>query len=321
MLSIIIAVYRNEESIPDLLSALNNVADTALRDYGQQTEVVFVVDDSPDNCHAVLEQALPNVAFSSKLLLHARNFGALAAIRTGLIAASGDYFTVMAADLQEPPELALEFLEKLSNGGFDIVVGCRNSRDDPFLSRLASNTFWRMYKKFIIPDIPEKGFDVFGCNRAFRDHLVSLEESNSSLLGLIFWLGFKRAEVSYARGKRKHGKSAWTLKKKINYLFDSVFSFTDLPIRLLTLFGLFGLSISLVFGVIIVLAKLLGNIPVPGYAATVITIMFFGGINSLGLGIVGSYAWRTYENTKRRPLAIVAKAQSFAANSIKRHPK
>lgn len=311
MLSIVIPVYCNEESIPELIEALNNVTKIALRDHGQQAEVVFVVDGSPDDCHALLEQALPQVAFSSKLLLHSRNFGSFAAIRTGLIAASGDYFAVLAADLQEPPELVLQFLKKLANDGCDVVVGCRENRDDPTFSRLASNTFWRLYKKFVIPEIPEKGVDIFGCNRTFRDHLVSLEEANTSLVGLIFWLGFKREEVSYTRVARKHGESAWTLKKKINYLLDSIFSFTDLPIRVLTLFGMLGITISMLFAFVIVLAKLFGNIVVPGYAATVLTVMFFGGINSLGLGIVGAYSWRTYENTKRRPLAVVTKIQLF----------
>jgi len=311
MLSIVIPVYRNAESITELLAALESTSCGVLRDHGLKTEVVFVVDGSPDNCHELLEQALPGVSFSAKLLLHSRNFGSFSAIRTGLIAASGDYFAVLAADLQEPPDLVLQFLEKLSNGGCDVVVGCRENRDDPALSRLASNIFWQLYKKFIIPEIPEKGVDIFGCNRVFRDHLVSLEEANTSLVGLIFWLGFKRAEVSYTRGVRKHGESAWTLKKKINYLLDSIFSFTDLPVRLLALFGLLGLSISMSLGILIMMAKLFGNITVPGYTATVLMVMFFGGINSIGLGVVGSYAWRTYENTKRRPLAIVVKLQSF----------
>lgn len=312
MLSIVIPVYRNAESIPDLLAALTHIANIGQRDFNQATEVVFVVDGSPDNCHELLKQALPKESFASKLLLHSRNFGSFAAIRTGLIAATGDYFAVIAADLQEPPELVLQFLEKLLNSGCDVVVGHREDRDDPVLSRCASNTFWKLYKKFVISEIPEKGVDLFGCNQLFRDQLVSLEEANSSLVGLIFWLGFKREEVIYTRVARKHGKSAWTLKKKINYLFDSIFSFTDLPIRLLILFGFMGITISSLLSIIILVAKFYGSIVIPGYTATVLTVIFFGGINTLGLGIVGDYAWRTYENTKRRPLAVVMDAQVFS---------
>ncbi len=311
MLSIVIPVYRNEDSIPELIESLSIVASKALDNHGQKIEVVFVVDGSPDNCHALLEKILPEAPFSSRLLLHSRNFGSFAAIRTGLLAASGNYFAVLAADLQEPPELVLEFLKKLKDKSYDVVVGCRENRDDPALSRIASNTFWRLYKRFVIPEIPEKGVDIFGCNRTFRDHLVSFEEANTSLVGLIFWLGFKRADVNYIRIARKHGASAWTLKKKVNYLLDSIFSFTDMPIRVLTLFGMLGILISMLFAFIIMMAKFFGNIDVPGYAATVLTVMFFGGINSFGLGIVGAYSWRTYENTKRRPLGVVTKIQAF----------
>lgn len=311
ILSIVIPVYRNEESIPDLVVALTDVARRAKHDFNCATEVVFVVDGSPDNSYSVLKQVLPAAPFASQLLLHSRNFGSFAAIRTGLQAAAGNYFAVLAADLQEPPELILQFMEKLTADCCDVVVGCRENRDDPLLSRSASNLFWKLYKKFVIREIPEKGVDVFGCNRVFRDQLILLGEANTSLVGLIFWLGFRRGEVAYERRVRRHGKSAWTLKKKINYLLDSVFSFTDLPIKLLSLFGLIGVFASVLLGIVVLLAKIFGNIPVPGYAATALTVIFFGGLNSLGLGIVGAYAWRAFENTKNRPLAVVMALQKF----------
>lgn len=310
-LSVVIPVYRNEGSIPTLVAALSDVAAKARQNFDCAIEVVFVVDGSPDNSYALLAQSLPSAHFASQLLLHSRNFGSFAAIRTGLQAATGQYFGVIAADLQEPPELVLQFLERMLPGDCDVVVGCRENRQDPLLSRLASDLFWKLYKKFIIRDIPEKGVDVFGCNQAFRDRLLLLGEANSSLVGLIFWLGFRRAEVSYERRIREHGKSAWTLKKKINYLLDSVFSFTDLPIRLLSLFGLLGIITSAILGSIIILAKIFGGIAVPGYAATVLTVIFFGALNSLGIGIIGAYAWRAYENTKGRPLSVVMLEQKF----------
>lgn len=311
LLSVVIPVYRNEESLPALVTALSDVASSAKRDFDCAVEVVFVVDGSPDDSYGMLTRLLPAAPFASQLLLHSRNFGSFAAIRTGLQAATGEYFGVISADLQEPPELVLQFLGKLLPGECDIVVGCRENRRDPLLTRIASDAFWRLYKTFVIRDIPEKGVDVFGCNRAFRDHLLLLGEANSSLVGLIFWLGFRRTEVAYERRLRQHGKSAWTLKKKINYLLDSIFSFTDLPIRVLSLFGLLGILASAALGSVILLAKLFGGIPVPGYAATVLTVIFFGALNSLGIGIIGAYAWRAYENTKGRPLAVVMLEQRY----------
>lgn len=309
--SIIIPVYRNSESIPDLIVALSNVAATVRRRFDFMTEVVFVVDGSPDDSYAQLERLLPKAPFASQLLLHSRNFGSFAAIRTGLEFAQGDFFGVIAADLQEPPELLLNFLEKLYSNEFDIVVGSRESRHDPLMTSLISNLFWKSYKKLVIPDIPQNGVDVFGCNLEFRNHLLELGESNSSLVGLVFWLGFRRTEVLYTRQARQHGKSAWTVRKKLNYLLDSIFSFTDLPIKILSGFGLLGISASLIFGLAVLLAKIVGGISVPGYAATVLIVTFFGGLNSLGLGIVGAYAWRAYENTKGRPLSIVMKRNSY----------
>ncbi|OQA34069.1 MAG: putative glycosyltransferase CsbB [Betaproteobacteria bacterium ADurb.Bin341] len=317
MLSVVIPVYRNEGSIPDLIAALSEVALKAQQDYGCPVEVVFVVDGSPDNCHTLLAEHLPKAPFASQLLLHSRNFGSFAAIRSGLAAAQGEFFAVIAADLQEPPELTLQFLEKLKTGDYDVVVGCRENRQDPLLSRASSNLFWKLYKRFVIRDIPEKGVDVFGCDRPFRDQLLQLSEANSSLVGQIFWLGFRRGEVTYERRERQHGKSAWTLKKKINYLLDSIFSFTDLPVKLLTLFGAIGVFGSLLLALFIVLAKAFGSITVPGYTATVLTVIFFGGLNSLGIGIVGTYAWRAFENTKSRPLSIVMATRSFDGQVLK----
>ena len=315
MFSAIIPVYKNEQSLPELVAGLGQIAAELQRRTGEPLEVVFVVDGSPDRSFQLLGELLPTAPFASQLLLHSRNFGSFAAIRTGLAAASGSTFGVIAADLQEPTELLLQFCSALQGDGCDVVIGCREKRDDPLASRLASAVFWRLYKRFVIPDIPKGGVDVFGCNLRFRDELLRLEESNSSLVGLLFWLGFRRREISYSRRERKHGKSAWSFGRKLNYLFDSVFSFTDLPIRLLLFFGLGGLAISLLLGLMVIAAKLVGEIPVPGYAATALTVLFFGGLNALGLGIVGTYAWRGFENTKDRPLGIVRLQRSFAGSA------
>lgn len=316
MFSIIIPVYKNEGSLPELLSALSDVAGEVHKRFGRKTEVVFVVDASPDGSHEFLAGALGAAPFSSKLILHARNFGSFAAIRTGLAAASGQFCGVMAADLQEPPELMLDFLGALATGDCDVVVGCREKRQDPLPSRIAAAVFWRIYRSLVVPEIPAGGVDVFGCNRRFRDELLRLEESNSSLVGLIFWLGFRRREVLYVRRARVHGRSAWTLRKKLKYLFDSIFSFTDLPVRLLIAFGLVGLSGAVILGLMILAARLHGEIAVPGYAATVLTLLFFGGLNAVGLGIVGTYAWRGFENTKGRPLAVVMDLEAFGGGPL-----
>lgn len=305
--SLVIPVYRNEGSIPELLAVLAKLN----RNLDGELEVVLVVDGSPDRCYPILRDALPSQPFASQLLLHSRNFGSFAAIRSGLAAARGAYFAVMAADLQEPPELAIDFFRRLESGEVDVVVGTRDARSDPGLSRLASNIFWSLYRTLINPDIPAGGVDIFGCNTPFREQLLALDEQRSSLIGLLFWLGFRREAIGYQRLARRHGKSAWTFRRKLAYMFDSMFAFSDLPIRVLLLFGVGGMAIAFAIGVLVVVARLTGAIDVPGYTPTILAIMFFGGLNALGLGIIGAYAWRAFANTQRRPLAVVMMKNAY----------
>jgi len=317
MYSVIIPVYRNAEFVPQLITEFTRISKEIRARYKMETEFVFVVDASPDNSYDLLEASLSQAELRSQLILHARNFGSFAAIRTGLRAAQGKYFAAIAADLQEPPELLIDFLDKLFHDTSDIVVGVRAARDDPTLSRLSANIFWGFYRRFVLREIPAGGVDVFGCNRRIRDELLALEEANSSLVGLVYWLGFRRSEVRYERKARAFGKSAWTLSKKVNYLLDSIFAFTDLPIRLLWGAGVLGIVVAALLGLSVIVMRLMGEIEVAGYTATIVVITFFGALNTLGLGLVGTYAWRGYENTKRRPLALVRTARTFEGS---KHP-
>jgi Glycosyltransferases involved in cell wall biogenesis len=310
--SVIVPVYKNVDSIPRLIQALTDMNETL----ENQLEVVFVVDGSPDESFALLKAALGTMSFSAQLLAHSRNFGSFPAIRTGLMAAKGDYFGVMAADLQEPPELLISFFKSLSNDECDIAIGTRNARKDPLSSRMASSIFWGLYRRLVVHDMPKGGVDIFGCNKAFREQLLQLNESRSSLIALIFWLGFRRKFIEYERQIRLEGKSAWTFKKKLEYMMDSVFAFTDYPIRLLIRMGAMGSLVSLFIGLMVIAARMSGAIEVPGYAATMVVVLMLGTLNLLGLGLVGTYAWRAYENSKQRPLAIVCMKLDNKENPI-----
>jgi len=313
MYSLVIPVYKNEGSLDELLLALGALN----RSLGGKLEVVFVVDGSPDACFAVLRERLPACCFASRLVLLSRNFGSFAAIREGLRVAHGPLFAVMAADLQEPPELVERFFRALEAEPVDVVYGEREARADSLGTRLSSNSFWWLFRRLVNPAVPAGGVDVFGCNTAARDTLVSFIESNSSLVGQLFWMGYRRKGIRYGRLPRKVGKSAWTLGKKVKYLSDSLFAFSDLPIRVLAALGAVGLLGSTALGLVVLIVRLGGTVPVPGYAATVLTVIFFAALNSFGLGIVGSYVWRTFENTKGRPLAIVMRSEQFVgANRV-----
>lgn len=307
LLSVIAPVYGNRQTLPELVSRLEAVSE---RLEGRM-EAVFVIDGSPDDSGEVLRILLERSPLRSTLLWHSRNFGAFAAVRTGLALAVGRCMVVMAADLQESVDLAIGLYEALAGGEHDVAVGVRRVRHDPSASRFGSAWFWAIYCRWVQPEMPRGGIDVFACTRDVRDVLLTLRESNSSLVGLLIWLGYRRAEVPYDRAARPHGRSGWTLRKKMRYLLDSVYSFTDLPISLLLLVGVTGTVLSCVGGIAVFFTWAFVGIRVAGYTPIMLTLLLMVSLTLSGLGVVGSYVWRTYENSKGRPHAVAMLSESF----------
>ncbi|HEX2160310.1 MAG TPA: glycosyltransferase family 2 protein [Thermoleophilaceae bacterium] len=306
--SLVVPIYRNAAMIDALVTAVGDIAEQVVDGF----EAVFVIDGSPDDSRERLLAALDAAPFRWRLVSHARNFGSFAALRTGMAIADGRYIAVMAADLQEPPELVIEFFRRLASGEVDIVAGERASRDDR--GDGASSLYWRLYRRFVMADIPPDGVDVFACTAQVRDVLTSLEDQNTSLVAQLFWVGFRRELIPYHRRPRP-GKSGWTLRKKLRYLSDSVFAFTDLPVRMLWAAGLVGLALGTVIAALVAVLRLTGAIDVPGYAPTILVVIFFAGLNCLGLGIIGSYVYRAYEAVKGRPGAIVSEVVDPSVSS------
>ncbi len=302
--SLVVPVYGNQDTISPLVEAVEEISDRT--DGG--LEVIFVVDGSPDDSRERLVEALANGRIQARVVEHSRNFGSFAAIRTGMSLAHGEFIAVMAADLQEPPELVIEFLEQLRGGEVDVVAGERASRDDR--GDAFSRLYWLLYQRFVMSEIPAGGADVFACTSEVRDVICSLEHVHTSLIAQLFWVGFRRRLVAYDR-RQAPGESGWTLRRKLRYLSDSVFAFTDLPVRMLWLVGLLGLVVGVLLGTSVVVARAVGAVSVPGYTATILVIIFFGSFNMIGLGIIGSYVWRAYDTVKGRPGAIVRDVLEF----------
>jgi polyisoprenyl-phosphate glycosyltransferase len=296
--SLVVPVYGNAATVTALVQTVQQIAGQAQNGF----EAIFVVDGSPDDSYARLLVALRGSGLNARIVEHSRNFGSFAAIRTGMSLARGRYIAVMAADLQEPPELVIEFLRRLASEDVDVLAGERASREDSGSG--FSGLYWRLYRRFVMPEIPPAGVDVFACTAAVRDVICSLEDVHTSLVAQLFWVGFRRQLVPYDRRPRP-GDSGWTLRRKLRYLSDSVFAFTDLPVRILWTTGLLGLTLGALLGAIVLIARAAGAIAVPGYAPTVLVLVFFGSLNLVGLGIIGSYVWRAYEIVKGRPGAIV----------------
>lgn len=309
--SVVVPVYRNEENIPDLIDAISGLAQ---RHDG--LEAVFVIDGSPDRSKEVLEKALLDVDFPAVVVVHSRNFGEFAAIRTGLNAASGEYIGVISADLQEPPELISAFFEKLEAGEADIVFGQRTEREDPLLSRLMSSLYWRIYRRVVIRDIPPGGVDVFGMTAEVRDVVIAMDATNASLIAQLFWVGFDRAFVPYRRIEREKGTSGWTLGARFRYMADSVIGFTDLPIVALVWLGIIGLAFSAIISIATFIGRVTGYIEEPGFASIIIVTLTLLSILLLSQGILGMYLWRTFELSKQLPASIVRSETRFRPTSV-----
>jgi glycosyltransferase involved in cell wall biosynthesis len=307
MLSLVIPVYRSEAGLPRLLREIAAVAPQCARGL----EAVFVVDGSPDRSLEILRAALPTWEVPAQVIELSRNFGSFAAIAAGLRHGQGDCFAVIAADLQEPPDLVVRFERLLSSREADVVFGYRERRADPFLSRVLAGIFWGFYRRFVVPDMPKGGIDVFGCTRQVRDCIVDLKEANSSLVALLLWVGFRRAFVSYDRQARRDGRSAWTFGRKFRYAIDSVFNFTDLPIKVLLALGSLATILAAAGAVVVLLAWGYGLVPVLGYTPLMLAVISFGGLTALGLGIVGQYVWLSLQNARNRPNFIVRATERF----------
>jgi glycosyltransferase involved in cell wall biosynthesis len=304
----VIPVYGNEATLPAVVREMDGLS----RRLARSLEVVFVVDGSPDGSVVLLRRLLSEgTSFSAQLLCLSRNFGSFSAIKAGLAAATGEYVAVMAADLQEPTSLVEEFFASLARGEVDVAVGVRTTRADPATSSAFARLFWALYRRFVQPEMPRGGIDVFGCTQQVVGQLVRLEEANTSLVGLLTWLGFRRVEIPYERQARAEGRSGWSLRKRLRYLLDSFFSFTDLPVMLITVVGGVGVLVSTGLGIAVLVVWLAGAIDVAGYTPLMLAVVFTASSVLLSLGVIGGYVWRTYENTKGRPSAVPMSHERF----------
>jgi glycosyltransferase involved in cell wall biosynthesis len=306
--SVVVPVYGNEETLAAVVERLDGLAD----ELDGALEVVFVVDGSPDASLLLLRRLLSEKhRFSSQLIALSRNFGSFSAVRAGLAAADGDYLAMMAADLQEPVSLLRDFFQGLAGGEHDIAIGVRIARDDPVRDMLPARIFWWLYRRLVQREIPPGGVDVFGCTRQVATELLRLEESHTSLVGLLYWVGFRRLEVPYERQPRLVGSSGWGFRRKVRYLFDSIFSFTDLPITAIIVLGAIGVAVSTVWSLVVIAAWAAGRINVPGYTPLMLALFFVTSTILIALGLVGSYVWRTYENSKGRPSVVPMTHERF----------
>lgn len=298
--SLIIPVYYNEDNLRPLYDDLKEkFIDKIDYDY----EIVMVNDGSKDKSYDVMKE-LAEKDKNIKIISLSRNFGSHAAILCGLSHCTGDCAVVKAADLQEPTELILEMVEAWKKGN-NVVLAVRDGRDESKSQTFFANFYYWLVRKTALPAMPEQGFDVYLVDRKVINVLESLDEKNSALTGQILWSGFKTEKVYYRRLAREIGTSRWTLKKKIRLVMDTLFSFTSLPITIVLNIGAISVIAAVIWAIVVLIAKLTGNITEVGWTTLFIFNLMSFGIIMMTLGILGEYLWRTFDASRNRPVYIV----------------
>ena len=300
--SIIIPVYFNEDNLNPLYEDIKEkFIDRIDYDY----EIVMVNDGSEDKSWEVMNQ-LAMKDKNIKIYSLSRNFGSHAAMLCGLEHCTGDCAIIKCADLQEPTEIIIDMVDKWKSGD-NVVLAVREDREEGFFQTLFANTYYKMVQKLALSKMPDGGFDVYLLDRKVINVLTALDEKNSALTGQVLWSGFKTGKIYYTRKAREIGKSRWTLKKKIRLVSDSLYSFSTVPITVVSTLGVIAFGMSLIWAIIEVILKLTGQIDIQGWTLLFIFVLFSFGVQMLTLGIIGNYLWRTFDATRNRPVYIVEK--------------
>lgn len=304
LLSLVIPVYNEAEAIPIFLQQIHLTIDSLPHDYAW--ELVFINDGSHDQ---TLECLLAHQRKDP--LIHvvdlSRNFGKESALTAGLDHARGAAVIPIDVDLQDPPQLIALMLEKW-RAGYEVVMARRVNRStDSWGKRTTANWFYRLHNRISKPELPENVGDYRLMDRAVVEALKRLPESQRFMKGLFAWAGFRCAFVDYSRPARSAGESKFNGWRLWNFALEGITSFSSLPLRIWTYIGFVVSMTSFVYAVVTALKVLLFGVDVPGYASLMVSITFLGGLQLVGIGVLGEYLGRTYIETKRRPIYIVRK--------------
>lgn len=300
-LSVVVPVYFNAGSLPRLFDEFAKI-ETLLHERAVSLELIFVDDGSKDDSLARLLE-FKTRRQETKVVKLTRNFGAVHCSKTGFKFVTGDAFMIVAADLQDPPGLILEMVDRWLSGS-KYVICERITRDDPVASKIYSKIYYKLIRTLVIRDYPEGGYDMALMDKAFLPYLVNSSKSVFTPL-LAYWLGYKPHVIHYHRPAREHGKSGWTFGKKFTAFLDVILGFSITPIRAISGLGAIVALCSFLYGGAVVISALFRQIPVEGYATVVALITFLLGLIIVMLGIIGEYLWRIFDETNKRPETVI----------------
>ncbi|WGE63110.1 glycosyltransferase family 2 protein [Actinobacillus equuli subsp. haemolyticus] len=299
-ISLVVPVFNEEDAIPIFLKKVRSYE--PFKDFN--VEIVFINDGSSDNT----ENTLNNIVKDDILIrvLHfSRNFGKEPALFAGLEHATGDVIIPIDVDLQDPIEVIPQLIKKY-NEGYDVVLAKRTDRtSDTFLKKTTALWFYKFHNKISKPKIEENVGDFRLMSRKVVESIKTLPEKNLFMKGILSWVGFDTAIIEYTREERIAGLTKFNGWKLWNLALEGITSFSSLPLKLWTYIGAFIASLSFLYAFFLIVSKVFWGNPVPGYPSLMTAILFLGGVQLIGIGVLGEYIGRIYIETKNRPKYII----------------
>jgi glycosyltransferase involved in cell wall biosynthesis len=315
VLAVVIPCFNEEEVLPELLHELDNLD----RSLSSPVYFMFVDDGSSDRTLEIL-QGLCDSDSRFACISFSRNFGHQAAVSAGLRHARGDVVAVIDADLQDPPSVIPAFIDKWREG-YDVVYGVRTNRKERLLLRAAYSIFYRILKRIANVDVPLDAGDFALMDRRVVDEINRMPEHNRFIRGLRGWVGFRQAGVRYERLARHKGESKYTFRKLLKLALDGLISFSAVPLRLASWFGVMAAGLGFLYLAYAFVGKVAGLAIPPGWTSTIVTVLFLGGVQLMVLGILGDYLGRIFDEVKNRPDSIQRDAFGWVADGQPRAVK
>lgn len=299
LISVVVPLFNEEENIQHLFDRCSKALDVWTNNY----EIICVNDGSKDKTLLLLKE-IHQKDKRWKIISLSRNFGHQQAFLCGLFHAKGNYVAMIDGDLQDPPELLYDFYQKMISENFDVVYGVRQKRKEGFFKKFLYKSYYKILKKMASVEIPLDSGDFCLMKKVVVDNMLRMKEQSLFLRGIRSWVGFRQFGYEYERDARFGGEPKYTFKKLFQLAYNGIFSFSQLPVKILTTLGFWVVIIAVLYSFYALYVKITTPDVPQGFTTLAIAIFLFGGIQLLALGIIGEYVLRIYDETRNRPAFI-----------------
>jgi polyisoprenyl-phosphate glycosyltransferase len=315
-ISVIIPIYNEEENIPELFNRLHKVINEITDSY----EIICINDGSTDSSLQLIKNLSAQHSFV-KYIDFSRNFGQQIAVTAGLDQCKGQTAVIIDADLQDPPELIIDLHKKLMEG-YSVVYASRKKRDgEGFVKKYTAKVFYRLIANITSVTIPLDTGDFRIVNRKIIDALKEMPENQKFLRGQISWIGYRQTHILYDRSERQAGKTGYTYRKMIRFALDGLTGFSNFPLKFATVAGFIVSGLSFFMILYALYSRFISKNYEPGWTSLMLAVLFIGGVQLIGIGIIGEYISRISDNVRKRPLYIINDTNIPLQNKISAESK